>query len=67
MEINIDDINFEALREDLINYFGTASSFYPVAFMDVISVQNATDLELLEIINRTNLDINDYLTNNLSK
>ena len=29
------EIDIESLREDLINYYGTATSFYPIAYMDL--------------------------------
>ena len=57
----MEEIYIEKLRKDLINEFGTASSFSPNAMMDVINIENATAAELLNKINETNLDINDYI------
>ena len=45
MEVEID---IEKLRIDLMDYFGTAMGFFPVATMDLIKVQNASDEELIE-------------------
>ena len=57
----MEEIDIEKLRKDLINEFGTASSFSPNAMMDVINIENASADELLNKINETNLDINDYI------
>ena len=57
----MEEIDIEKLRKDLINEFGTASSFSPNAMMDVINIENATAAELLNKINENNLDINDYI------
>lgn len=57
-EINID---IERLRQDLIDYFGTATAVYPVAIMDVIEVENASNYKLIEIAKSNGFDINDYI------
>ena len=67
MEIDINDIDFDSLREDLINYFGTASTSFPMAMVDVVNIQSASNIELLNILNNTTLDINDYINNNYTK
>ena len=46
MEVEID---IEKLRSDLMDYFGTAMGFFPVATMDLIKVQNASSEELISI------------------
>ena len=62
------ELDIESLREDLINYYGTATSFYPVAIMDVIKVEKATDEELIQIAIKNNIDLNNYIIdNNFSK
>lgn len=66
MEIDINDVDFDALRRDLIDYFGCATLIEPFAMSDVINVEGASDIELLNIINSTNLNINDYIHNNRS-
>ncbi len=63
MNIDINDIDFDALRRDLINYFGTATPMFPMAYVDVINVDSASDIELLNIINQTSLNILDYVKN----
>ena len=61
MDIDINDIDFISLRRDLIDYFGSAISSSPFAMSDVIRVESATDMELLNIINDTSLDIINYI------
>ena len=54
MEVEID---IEKLRSDLMDYFGTAMGFFPVATMDLIKVQNASDEELINIALKNNFDV----------
>ena len=61
MEIDINDIDFDSLRNDLRDYFGSATPAFPMAIIDVIDVENASDIELLNIINNTTLNIMDYI------
>ena len=61
MEIDINDIDFISLRRDLSDYFGTAVGSNPFAMADVVNVDSVTDLELLNLINDTNLDITNYI------
>ena len=56
----MENLDFEKLRRDLINYFGSATSFNPVAFMDVIKVENASEEELIEIALKNGFDLEDY-------
>ena len=43
------EIDIEKLRDDLIDYYGTAMSFHPMAMMDLSKVKNADPDELIEI------------------
>lgn len=54
-------IDYEKLRKDLIDYFGTAMSFSPMAIMDLSRVESASDDELVEIAKRKNFDLNKYI------
>lgn len=55
-------MNYEKLRQDLLDYFGAAMfGPFPIAIMDVCEVENATDEELLEIANRNKFDVNEYI------
>jgi hypothetical protein len=62
MEIDINDIDFVSLRRDLLDYYGTAVSSSPFAMTDVVNVETASDMELLNIVNNTSLDITDYIS-----
>ena len=53
-------IDIDKLKDDLINYFGSATPMYPVAFMDVINVENASPEELVQIAIQNGFDLNDY-------
>lgn len=64
MELEID---IEKLRSDLMDYFGTALGFFPVATMDLIKVQNASDEELINIALKNNFDLNKYIVNGYIK
>lgn len=54
-------IDYEKLRKDLIDYFGTAMSFSPMAIMDLSRVESVSDDELVEIAKRNNFDLNKYI------
>ena len=45
-------IDYEKLRNDLIDYFGTAFTLNPLAMVDLFRVQNASDEELVDIAKR---------------
>ena len=53
-------IDYERLRNDLIDYFGTAMTFNPMAMSDLISVERASNDELVEIALKNNFDLNKY-------
>ena len=54
-------IDYEKLRKDLIDYFGTAMSCNPMAIMDLSRVESASDDELVEIALKNNFDLNKYI------
>ena len=60
------EINVEQLRHDLIDYFGTAKEFYPMAIMDIAKVERASVEELVNIAIKNGFDINDYIVNDYS-
>ena len=58
------EIDYESLRQDLMNYFGTAiASGMPQAVIDLTRVENANDEELLNIARENNININNYINN----
>ena len=54
------NIDIDKLRNDLIDYFGSASSFIPVATMNIIEVEKASPLKLIKIAQDNNFDLNKY-------
>lgn len=59
--MNIDEIDFNRLRSDLINYFGTAViSASPLALADLSRVENADREELINIAMEIGLNLDNY-------
>lgn len=59
-----DNINIDELRKDLLDYFGTASiNASPVAMMNVIEVQKASEEQLVYIAIQNGFDLNNYQKN----
>ena len=58
------DIDIEKLKEDLINYFGTASFYNKPAMIDLISVENASDGEIINIAIKNGFDLERYEISN---
>ena len=62
MEIDYSEIDINSLRNDLINYFtGAYFNASPVALMDMIEIENASDYQIIQIALDNNFDLNDYL------
>lgn len=62
MEININNINIEKLRKDLIDYFGSAMiEVSRYAIIDLTKIEFANDYELIQIAINNNFDLEDYL------
>lgn len=57
MEITID---IDALRNDLINYFGSAMQYNQVAMMELIKVEQASDNEIVNIAIKNGFNLYDY-------
>ena len=55
-------VNIETLKEDLINYFGTAMySSSPLAVIELTKIEKAKDEELIQIALDNNFDLNKYI------
>ena len=54
-------IDYDKLRRDLVEYFGTALKYNPCAIFEVNKVQNATELELKNIAVRNGFRLSDYV------
>lgn len=58
------NINIDELRNDLINYFGTAMvNVSSLAMIDLLKIENANDEELIKIAIENNFDLNEYIVN----
>lgn len=61
----MNDFDFNKLKEDLTDYYGTAAfSGFPAAIMDVSRVENASREELLREAANNGFDLNKYTKNN---
>ena len=57
----MENIDYEQLRRDLIDYFGTAMfGGFSLAIMDLSKVENASNQELISIALQNNYDLNNY-------
>ena len=62
------NIDYERLRKDLINYFGTAmTNSFPFLIFELTKIENASDEELIEIALQNNFDLNNYIDQNIRK
>ena len=57
----MDDIDFGRLRSDLINYFGSATPEFEMAYADVVKVEMASDNELIMIAESNGFDLSKEL------
>ena len=56
-------IAVEELRKDLIDYFGTAMQYNPVAMMDLVKIENASDEQVVQIAMQNGINIEKYILN----
>lgn len=63
MEIDLDDIDIERLRNDLINYFEGAYFVggFGAALIDVSEVERASDYQVVQTAINNNFDLNNYI------
>jgi len=54
------NIDYESLRRDLINYFGSAMSIYPAAVIDLVRVEQASEYELINLAINNGFNLSDY-------
>ena len=58
------DIDYEKLRKDLIDYFGSAMfSGFPMAVVDLSNVEIASHDELIQIAKKNGFDLTKYQIN----
>ena len=59
MEVELD---FERLRNDLMDYYGTAMcSGFGMAVVDLVKIQNASYEKLIQYAQECNIDIEKYI------
>ena len=62
MELDINDIDVDRLRDDLIDYFtGAYFNVSPVAVIDMTEVENASDYEVIKIASQNGFNLLNYL------
>ena len=54
------DIDYEKLRSDLIDYYGTAIAYNPMAVIELSDVENASTDKLVQIAMQNGFDLSDY-------
>ena len=59
--IDISDIDIDRLRDNLINYFGTASIEIPYAKYSLYEISSLDDDALVEFAIANNFDITNYI------
>ena len=61
-------IDVEALRNYLIDYFGTAMfNGNPVAMFELEKVKNASGYEIVSIAQKNNINLNKYIVSDTKK
>lgn len=53
-------IDIERLRRDLIDYFGAAMMYYPVAVINLSEVESASSEELIDIAINNGFNLDNY-------
>lgn len=62
------EINIQKLREDLLDYYGTAMfNASPLAIIQLTKVETASDDELIEMALNNKFDLNEYKENKYRK
>lgn len=55
------NFDYEKLRRDLIDYYGTASIYNMAAIIDIGYVEKASGIELLSIAQRNGFNLDNYI------
>ncbi len=53
-------MNYDDLRKELLDYYGTATGPFPAAWGDVLHVERADNEELLELAREAGIDISQF-------
>jgi len=56
------NIDVEKIREDLMDYYGTAMfNASPLAMIELTKIEKATDKEIIQIAIDNKFDLNEYI------
>lgn len=55
-----ENIDFERLRSDLMDYYGAAMMYYPVAVIELTNVETASNDKLIQIAMQNGFDLSNY-------
>lgn len=55
-----ENIDYDKLRSDLMDYFGSAMAYYPAAVIELSEVENASNDKLIQIAIQNGFNLNDY-------
>lgn len=61
------NIDYEKLKQDLIDYYGTAMMYNPMAVTTLSHIEKASNNELIGIALKNNFDLEDYKIKGLKK
>lgn len=53
-------MNINKLRQDLLDYYGTAMELFPQVVVDLSQIENATTEQLISIALNINVDLSSY-------
>ncbi len=56
----VNNMDYESLREDLKDYFGTAIAFNQMAIIDLMMIESASNDKLVEIAIQNGFDLDNY-------
>ena len=54
------EFDFERLRSDLLDFFGTSMMFNPMAMLNVVDVEKADNEKLLHLAQSNGFDLEEY-------
>ena len=60
----MDNIDYDRLRRDLIDYYGTGSMFNPEMMILLNRLETCSNEELIEFAINNSINIDDYIINN---
>jgi len=62
-----DNIDYESLRRDLIDYFGTAMMYNPIAVIELSEVETASNSKLVQIAIQNGFNLENYIDQKIKR